>query len=104
MFQGFARFAHFFVSESEVVVGVGVGGSELHCHLISLDALLYAAGLVENIAQIEIGQRVAGIGLQRGAVVLLGQREVLAIVVKRTEIDVCRGVVRLKFENALISR
>ena len=81
---------------------VGVGGGELDRHLVGLDRLLHASSLVENVAQIEIGQRIARIGLQRSTIVFLRQSEILAIVVQGSQVDVRGRVLRLKLEYFLI--
>ena len=102
VFQGFARLANFFVGESEVVVSVGVSGSELDGHFICLNAFLDASGFVEDIAQIEIGEGVARVSFQGGAIMFFGEREILAIVIKSSEIDVGGGVVGLELERFLV--
>src|SRR5271154_2036737 len=80
--QSLARLARFFVGERKVVVRVCVGGSKQDRRLVSLDGFLYAPSLVENVAQVEIGERVAGIGMQGCAIMLFREREILAIVVQ----------------------
>jgi len=48
----------------------------LHRHFVGLNSLLHASGLVEDVAQIEISEGVAGIGFEGGAVVFFGEREI----------------------------
>ena len=81
---------------------VGVGGGKLDSHFIGLYGLLHAAGFVENISQVEIGEGVARIASQGSPVVFFGQSEVLTVVVKRSQVDVRGGVVRLKLEGFLV--
>ena len=81
---------------------IGVSGSELNRHLVGLDRLLHPPRLVQNVAQIEIGQGVTGIGLQGGAVVFFRQGEILPVVIKRAQIDVRGRVLGLKLEYFLV--
>ena len=103
MLESLARLAHFFVCEREIVMRVGVGGGQLDRHFVGLNRFLDASGFIENVAQIEISKSVPGIGLYGAAVVLFCQREILAIVVKRSKIDVSCGVRRFELKNALVS-
>jgi hypothetical protein len=61
-------------------------------------------GLVEHIAEIEVRQRIARIGFDGRAIVLFGQSVFLAIVVKRSQIDMSRGVGRIAFQNFQVGR
>ena len=102
VFQRLARLADFFVGQRQIVMRVGVRRGELQGSLVGLDCFLHAAGFVEHIAQIEVRERVARIGFDGLAVVLLGEHEILAIVIERSQIDVRRRVVGLDFENLMI--
>src|SRR6202521_3589174 len=50
--QRLARLADLLVGQCDVVVRVGVGGSELNRGLISVDGFLDASGLAENVVQV----------------------------------------------------
>ena len=91
------------VDEGEVVVRIRVGRSELDGSLVSGDCLLHASGFVEDVAQVEIGEGVAGIDLNRGPVVTLGRRIFLPVVEKSSEVDMRGGVSRIHFENLQVN-
>src|ERR1017187_4028694 len=67
-----ARFADLFVGQRQIVVGVGVGGSQLQGGLVRKNSFLHAAGLVEHVAEIEVSERVARVGFNGLAVVFFG--------------------------------
>src|SRR5450755_1693421 len=58
MAESFARLFDLLVSQSQVVVGIGIGWRELQCRMVSLDRFRNASGFVEHVAQIEIGERI----------------------------------------------
>src|ERR1700675_2310630 len=97
--QRLARLAYLLIGQCDVVVRVGVGGRELNRGLIRVDSFFDASGFVEYVAQVEIGERVAGIDLNRRTVVPFGERVFLAVVVQRAQIDVRGGVNGIHFEN-----
>ena len=81
---------------------IGVGGSQLDGGLIGCDGFLDAAGLVEHVAQVEVGERIARIDLDGRAVVALGSRIFLPVVVESAEIDVRGSVIGIHFQNLRI--
>src|SRR5215469_14497841 len=81
--ESFARLAGFFESQSQIVVGVGVGWRQGNGSLVSTDSVGKAAGLIQHVAQIKVSQRVAGIYFYGFAIVALRQQVVLAVVVER---------------------
>src|SRR6266446_6986845 len=97
--QRLARLAYLLVGQRDVVVRVSVGGRELNRGLISFDGFLDASGFVEDVAQIEVGERVTWIDLDGRAVVLLGERVVLTVVIERAQIDMRGGVHGIHIEN-----
>ena len=104
MFESFARLAKLFIGQRYVVVRVGVGRSQLQGSLVGLNRFLHASGLVEHVAQIEVGERVARIGFEGLAIIRLSKREILAVVIKRAQINVRGRVNRLDFEDLVIGR
>src|SRR5579862_1042370 len=74
-----AGFADFLVGERQIVVGVGVGGSELQSSPVGKNSFLHTASLVEHVAEIEISERVARVGFNSVAVMLFCQGELLAV-------------------------
>src|SRR6266567_1503695 len=99
-----ARLLHFFVSQSQIVVGICIGRSQLQCAQVSLDRVRHAAGFVEHVAKVEVGQSIARINVDGFAIVVFGGVVLLAIVVKGPQIDVSGGVLRIKFQHTLINR
>src|SRR5712692_1880941 len=97
--QRLARLAHLLVGQRDVVVRVSIGGRELNRGLIGVDGFLDASGFVEHVAQVEMGERVAWIDLDRRAVVLFGERVFLTVVIESAQIDVRRGVHGIHIEN-----
>ena len=95
VFERLAGLADLFVGQRQIVVRVGVGGSELQGGLVSNNGFLHAAGLVEHVAEIEVSEGVARVGFNRLAVMLFREGEILAVVVERAQIDVRRRVRRL---------
>ena len=91
-----ARLMLTFISERKVVVRIGVGGSQLDGRSVGSDGILDPAGLVQHVAQIEVRQRIARIGLDRQAVMLLGGDKILTVVIQRAQVDVCSGVVQAR--------
>src|SRR3954454_12101488 len=104
MLKRAARLTQLLKSQREIVVRVRIGGSKLNSDLVGLNRFLYASGFVEHVAQIEISQGVAWIGLDGLPIVLFREPEFLPVVVKRPQIDVGRGVGRLQIKNLVISR
>src|SRR5581483_10083214 len=101
--QSIAELPHLLVGQRQVVVGVGVGRGEQQRGLIRLDRLFHPAGLVQHITYVEISQCVAGIGLDRLAVMPFCQTVVLAVVVKRAQVDVRGGMAGIEFQDLLVS-
>ena len=60
--QCLARFAQTLVSQRQVVMGVGICGGQLDRGLIGRNRFDDSAGFVQHIAEVEVGQRVAGVG------------------------------------------
>src|SRR5215471_13103156 len=67
--------AKFLVSQGKIVVRVGVSGSQLQRRLVRLNSFLHAAGLIQDIAKVEVGQRVTRVGLDRVPVMTLRKPE-----------------------------
>ena len=101
--QRFARLAHLLVGERDVVMRVRISGRELNGGLVSVDCFLDASGLVEHVAQVEIGERVARIDLNRRTVMPFGERVFLTVVVERTQVDVRGGMHGIHVENLQVS-
>ena len=76
----------------------------MQCGLVGLNRVLHASGFVEHIAEIEVSERIARVGLNGLAIVLFGEAEFLAIVVERAEIDVRGGVRGLEFQHSADTR
>ena len=102
MLERLAGFADFFEGQREIVVSVGIGGSELQGRLVGLNRFLHAPGLIEHIAEVEIRKGVARIGFNRLAVMLFREREILTVVIERAQIDVRRRMRWLKLEHLMI--
>jgi hypothetical protein len=102
--QSLARFFDLLVRQRQVVMRVGVGGSELQGGVIRLDGLVHAAGLIQNVAQIEVRQRVTRIDLDGAAVVFFRQRILPPVVAQSSQIDVRRCVLGVEFQNIFIRR
>src|SRR5262249_56281896 len=99
MAQGTARLASLFIGQRQVVVGVSVGRCQRDSVLVRANAVSQAAGFVQHVTQIEISQRVLGIHLDGFTVITLGQQVVVAIVVKRSQIDVSSCMRGVKFHT-----
>src|SRR3954467_12081657 len=78
--QRFAVVAGLFVGQCQIIVGVGVRGSELQRRLIDAYGFLQASSLVENVGQVEISQGISRIDLNRLPVVCLCLGVVLHVV------------------------
>src|SRR5579871_1236361 len=87
MRESAAGLADFFVGEREVVMSVGVGGSEQQGGFVRADRIRHAAGFIEHVAQIEIGQGVSRINVNGATIVLLRARVFLTVVIKRAQVD-----------------
>jgi hypothetical protein len=70
--QRLARFADFFICQREIVMRIGIGGSQLQCRLVGLNRFVDPSGLVEDVAKIEVRQRVARIRFDGFAIMMLG--------------------------------
>jgi len=77
--QRFARLAPLLIGQGKVVVRVGVGRRQLNRGLISVDRFFHPPCLIQHIAQVEIGQRVARIDLDRRTVVPFRKRVFLRL-------------------------
>ena len=86
------QLAQTFICKRQIVMRVGVGRGQPESRLVSSNCLRDAAGFVQNISQVEIGQGVARICRQRGSVMFFGARKVLSIVVESAQVDVRRRV------------
>jgi len=85
--------------EREVVVRVGVLRHEMNRALVGGDGLGQALQLIEDVAEIEEGEGVVGIGLGGVAVELLGLRVLAEVVVDGAEIDGGGGVAGAQLED-----
>src|SRR5215471_13676932 len=94
--------AKFLVSQGKIVVRVCVSGSQLQRRLVRLNSFLHAAGLIQDIAKVEVGQRVTRVGLDRVPVMTLRKSEFLPVVEECAEVDVSRSVRGRKLEHFLI--
>ena len=101
--QSGARLAKFFVGEREIVVSVGVGGGQRNGLTISFHRFGQASSLIEHVAQIKIGQSVARVGFDGGAIMLFCRSVIAAIVKERAQVDMCRGVRRLQLQRLLVA-
>ena len=90
--SGLCGLSHLLISQCEVVMRVGVGGSQLNRNLVSLHRFLHPSSFVEHVAQVEIGERITGSGFDGAAVVLFRMAEFLPVVIQRAQIDMRRGV------------
>ena len=68
MAEGLTVLSHAFVGQGQIVVGVGVAGRERNGLEVSGDGFVQPLQLVEDVAEIEEGQHVAGIGRGGAAV------------------------------------
>src|SRR5580692_7239760 len=100
--QRLARFSLTLAGQGEVVVRVGVSGRQLDGGSISGDCILNIAGFVEYVAQIEVGERIARVGSNSSAIMLLGGSEILAVVIQSSQVDMSCGVLRLDLQHAKI--
>src|SRR5437763_6763432 len=82
--QGAAGLLHFFVSQGKVIVRVSVSGRELDGLLVGAGRFGKAAGFIEHVAQVEVGQGIARVGGDGGAVVLLRSSVIAAVVKQRS--------------------
>src|SRR5579863_7512936 len=83
-------------------MSVGIGGCKLQGGLVGLNGFLHPAGFIQYVAQVEVRQGIPWIGLDGLTVVPLRQRKVLAVVVKRTEINVGRGVIGFDRQHSVV--
>ena len=104
MFQRPARLFQLFVSQGQIVVRVRVGGRQLQRRQVGFDRISHTPGLLEHISQIKMRQGISRIYPQRLAIVLFGRFVILAVVIKRAQIDVSGSVFRIKLQHALIGR
>src|ERR1035438_1465888 len=86
--QRLARRANFFVSKSDVIVRVRIGGRELNGGFVRTDRFFNASGFVEDIAEVKIGERVARVDLNGRTVMPLGRAVFLPVVIERAQVDV----------------
>src|SRR5205085_288631 len=99
---GFARLLELFISQREIVMRIGVCGRQRDGGVIRLSGLFHPAGFIENVAQVEVAKRIAAVNFDGLAVVTLGGRKILPIVVERSEVNVSGGVRRIELKNALV--
>ena len=83
-----------FVCQCEVVVCVSISGCQLYSCAIGRNGIVYATRFVKHVTQIEIRQSVTRVGFNREPVMLFGRNKILAVVIKRAEVDM-RGCVAL---------
>ena len=90
------------IGERQVVVGIGVGWRESDGFEIGGDGFVETFELIEHVAQIEIGQHVAGIGHGGVAIQFLSPAVLAEMEVDGAEVDRGRRVVGIEGENFLI--
>src|SRR5262249_54922826 len=100
--QSLPWLAGLFQRQGKVIVRVSVGGSQGDGRLVGANRVGQAPGLVQHIAQVEVGQRIARIDLYRLAVKTLGLNVVVAVVVKRSQVDVGGSVGRIKVDALFV--
>ena len=103
MAQSGAGLAKFFVSQGQVVMSVGVSRGQRDSLAISIYGIGQASGFIKHVAQIEIGQGVARVGLDGGAVMLFCRSIIAAVVIKRAQVDVRGGVRGLQLQCLLVA-
>ncbi len=91
MTEGAAAFALTLECEGEVVMCVGVLRDQGDGLTIGFDGLVEALHLVEDVAEIEEGEGVAGVSLGGTAVEAFGSFEVALIVEDGAEVDAGGG-------------
>ena len=81
MAQRAAALALSLVGERKVVVRIGVVGNERDGALVGAERIRKALHLVEDVAQVDEGEGILGIGLGGATVELLGLCELAQVVV-----------------------
>ena len=104
MAQSGAAGALAFISEREIVVRVSVARRECDGTQISSDGLFGAIELVEDIAEIEESEDVAGIGFGCAAVELLGAPIPPQVEVDGSEVDVRGSVGGIVVKDLFVER
>src|SRR5262245_24520562 len=79
--KGFSGLLQPFIGKSDVVVRVGVGWSDAQGGRVCVDGLFEPPSFIENIAQIEIRQRILWIDFYGTTVVLFRPDKILVIIV-----------------------
>src|SRR5260370_10688657 len=102
--QSLARLTCLLKGQGQVVMGVGIGGSQGDGGLVSADAVGQASSLVEHVAEIEVRQRVLEINLDSFAVITLSQHIIVTVVVERAQVDVSSGMRRIELDALLVGR
>ncbi len=100
--QGAAVFAGAFVGECQVVVGVGVAGRERDGLEVGGDGFLEALELVENVAEIEVGENITRVGLGGAAVEFLCAAELALVEDQRAQVYAGCGILRIDGQNFLV--
>ena len=103
MGQRFAWLLDLFKRQRQIVMGVGVGGRQLQGSLVGLDRFLDAAGFVEDIAQVEVSQRITRIRLDRTPVMLFSLPVVLPVVKQSPDVNVRRRVIGIALKHLQIN-
>src|ERR1700687_5752868 len=104
MLERLARFTDLLVGQRQIVMRIGVSGSELQGSFVGANGFLYSASLIEHVAEIEVSERVTRIGFNGLAVMLFGQSKILAVIVERSQINVRGRVRRLDGEHLMVGR
>ena len=102
VFQRQARLSASLVREREIVVGIGVSGCQPYGCAVSDDRIWNAAGLIQNIAQIEVREGVARIHFDGLAIVFLSGDKIVPVVVDRAQIDVGSGMCGFQFKHTQV--
>ena len=100
--EGLAALVLALIGQRQVVVGVGVPGSEANGGTVGVNGLAEPLQLVEHVAQIEEGQRVVRIGESRLAVKALGSGELALVIEDGPEVDGGGGVAGIEPEYVLV--
>src|SRR5271157_181436 len=101
--KGLSQLAQTLMGKGKIVVGVGVGRRQLDGGGVSGHRFGDATRLIENVAKVEVGQSIAGIGGHGLTVMLLALHKVLPVVIQSAEIDVRRSVIGIEFEHLQVS-
>ena len=102
MAEGLAALVLALIGERQVVVGVGVSGSEPNGGTVGVNGLAEPLQLVEDVAQIEEGQRVVRVGESRLAVEALGRGELALVVEDGPKVDGRGRMARIEPEDVLV--